>query len=78
MSVRDMDIVTSFSNEQSLVDVIFEIGLGENERERVVQDGFDSMRTLVSQYEHDPEGLRTYMKALPPKSKNNGTAIIIW
>ena len=44
-------IIQRFTTEQGFVDVLFEIGIGENERDRLVDDGFSSMRDLVTQYE---------------------------
>lgn len=60
----DQNILARFTNKQGLVDVLFEIGVGENEREKIVGDGFDSMLTLVNKYEHDVEVLVTYLKQI--------------
>ena len=54
----------SFQTEQGLVDMMFEMGVGDNERDRIVDDGFGSIRDLVEQYEYDIEAFRTYLKTL--------------
>ena len=53
-----------FSTEQGLVDLMFEMGVGNNERDRIVDDGFGSIRDLLEQYECDIEAFRTYLKTL--------------
>ena len=60
----DQNILARFTEEQGLVDVLHEIGVGDNERDRIVDDGFRSMRTLVEQYERDVEGLAAYLKQM--------------
>ena len=54
----------SFQTEQGLVDMMFEMGVGANERDRIVDDGFGSIRDLVEQYEYDIEAFRTYLNTL--------------
>ena len=54
----------SFTTEQGLVDMMYELGVGEKERDRIVDDGFGSIRDLIEQYEHDIEAFRTYLKTL--------------
>ena len=58
------EIRESFTTEQGLVDLMYELGVGNNERDRVVDDGFGSVRDLIEQYEHDIEAFRTYLKNL--------------
>ena len=53
-----------FSTEQGFVDLMFALGVGNNERDRIVDDGFGSIRDLIEQYEHDIESFRTYLKNL--------------
>ena len=57
-------IIQHFTTEQGFVDVLFEIGIGENERDRLVDDGFSSMRDFVTQYEFKIEDFRLYLKTL--------------
>ena len=52
----------SFNTEQGFVDLMFELGVGNNEQDRIVSDGFGSIRALIEQYEHDIESFRTYLK----------------
>ena len=53
-----------FNTEQGLVDLMYELGVGNNERDRIVDDGFGSIKDLLAQYEHDIEAFRTYLKTL--------------
>ena len=53
-----------FNTEQGFVDLMFTMGVGNNERDRVVDDGFSAIRDLLEQYEHDIESFRTYLKNL--------------
>ena len=53
-----------FNTEQGFVDIMFDMGVGANERDRLVDDGFGSMRDLIKQYDHDIESFRTYLKNL--------------
>ena len=53
-----------FTTEQGFVDLMFEMGVGNNERNRIVDDGFNSFRDLIEQYEHDIEAFRAYLKTL--------------
>ena len=53
-----------FTTEQGLVDLMYDLGVGNNERDRIVDDGFGSIRDLLAQYEHDIEAFRTYLKTL--------------
>ena len=57
-------IRATFSSEQGFVDLMYELGVGNNERDRIVADGFGSIRDLVEQYEHDIESFRSYIKNL--------------
>jgi len=61
---RDIDILASFTTEQGLVDVLFDLGVGENEHDRIVKDEFFSMEVKVGQYENNPEGIQKHMKDL--------------
>ena len=54
----------SFTTEQGLVDMMYDLGVGNNERDRIVDDGFGSIRDLLAQYEYDIEAFRTYLKTL--------------
>ncbi len=58
------EIRESFTTEQGFVDLMFEMGVGNNERDRIVDDGFNSFRDLIEQYEHDIEAFRAYLKTL--------------
>ena len=53
-----------FTTEQGLVDMMYGLGVGDNERERIVDDGFGSIKEILAQYEHDIEAFRTYLKTL--------------
>ena len=53
-----------FNTEQGIVDLMFAMGVGNNERDRIVDDGFGAIRDLIEQYEHDPESFRSYLKNL--------------
>ena len=64
MAAVNQNVINRFDGEQGLVDVLHELGVGKNERDRIVDDGFDSMRSIVNQYENDPEGMRGYLKQL--------------
>ena len=57
-------LIQRFTTKQGFVDVLFEIGIGENERDRLVDNGFSSMRDLVTQYEFKIEDFRSYLKTL--------------
>ena len=63
-NIQNNPIFQRFTTEQGLVDVLYEIGIGDNERDRLVDDGFDSMRDLVTQYEFKVEDFRSYLKTL--------------
>ena len=53
-----------FNTEQGFVDLMYTLGVGNNERERIVDDGFGSIQALIRQYEQDIEAFRTYLKNL--------------
>ena len=58
------EIRQTFNTEQGFVDLMFEMGVGDNERDRFVNDGFGAIRDLIEQYEHDIESFRTYLRTL--------------
>ena len=58
------EIKDFFNTEQGIVDLMFAMGVGDNERDRIVEDGFGAIRDLVEQYEHDIESFRSYLKNL--------------
>ena len=65
MSTRTTTQITAtFITEQGFVDLMFDMGVGDNERDRIVEDGFGSIRELLEQYEHDTESFRSYIKNL--------------
>ena len=64
MAARDAAIRRRFTTEQGFVDVMYEIGVGENERNRIVADGFVNMTEYVTQFENNVEGLITYLRNL--------------
>lgn len=51
-----------FNTKQGLVNLMFTLGVGNNEQDQIVVDGFGSIRALIEQYEHDIESFRTYLK----------------
>ena len=61
---QNSDIIQRFITEQRFVGVLFAIGVGRNERDRLVDDCFISMKAFVNQYEHKTEELRSYIKTL--------------
>ena len=63
-NIQNNPIFQRFTTEQGLVDVLYEIGIGDNERDRLVDDGFDSMRNLVTQYKFKIEDFHSYLKNL--------------
>ena len=65
MTTRTVRQVRDFYNtEQGFVDLMFAMGVGANERDRIVDDGFGAIRDLIKQYDHDVEAFRTYLKTL--------------
>ena len=65
MTSRTIRQIRDFYNsEQGLVDLMFAMGVKANERDRVVDDGFNAIRDLIDQYDHDVEAFRTYLKNL--------------
>ena len=54
----------SYNTEQGFVDLMFTMGVGANERDRIVDDGFGAIRDLIKHYDHDVEAFRTYLKTL--------------
>ena len=65
MTTRNQRQIRDFFNtEQGFVDLMFAMGVGNNERDRLVEDGFGAMRDLIQQYEHDIESFGTYLKNL--------------
>ena len=57
-------ISRAFEREQDLVDLINTLGGAQNEIDRIIADGFISMKDLVIHHEHDLEMFRTYLKTL--------------
>ena len=65
MADNDPEIRSNFNTEQGFVDVLFGIGVGDNERNRMIDvDGFDSVQTFVTHYENDMDGLKSYLRTL--------------
>jgi hypothetical protein len=64
MDERDDDIIDRFEGEQGLVDVLHAIGVGDNERDKIVDDGLESTEVLVDQFENDINGFTGYIKAI--------------
>ena len=54
----------AFEREQELVNLISTLGGTQNEIDRIITDGFVSMKDLVIHHEHDLETFRTYLKTL--------------
>ena len=57
-------ITRAFEREQELVDLISDLGATQNEIDRIVADGFKSMKDLVIHHENEIETFRSYLKAL--------------
>ena len=53
-----------FNTEQGFVDLMYTMGVGNNERDRIVEDGFGAIRDLIAQYDEDIESFRNYLKNL--------------
>ena len=65
MTTRTPRQIRDFYNtEQGFVDLMFVMGVGANERDRIVEDGFGAIRDLIDQYDHDVEAFRAYLKNL--------------
>ena len=64
MDERDEDIIDRFEGEQGLVDVLYALGVGDNERNKIVSDGLDSTEVLIDQFENDVNGFAGYIKAI--------------
>ena len=47
MDERDDDVIERFEGEQGLVDVLYTLGVGDNERNKIVDDGLDSTEVLI-------------------------------
>ena len=66
------EIKRVFSEEQDLVNLLDACGAGQNEMDRIVADGFESMKDLVVHHENDVETFKDYLKTLN-KTFNNRT-----
>ena len=51
-----------YNTEQGIVDVMDMFGIRQVGIDRIVADGFNSMNTLVQQYESGVEGFHSYLK----------------
>ena len=54
----------AFEREQEFVDLISAMGGTQNEIDRIISDGFESMMDLVVHHENDLEMFRSYLKTL--------------
>ena len=66
------EIKRVFAAEQDLVNLLHACGAGQNEMDRIVSDGFESMKDLVVHHENDVEIFKDYLKTLN-KTFNNRT-----
>ena len=57
-------IVDRFTSQIDFVDMMSQIGLGNNEIDRIVEDGFTSMERLVIQYKFKFNDFEEYLKSL--------------
>ena len=57
-------ITDVYNSEQGIVDVMFTFGIRQVGIDRIVDDGFNSMNTLVQQYESGVEGFNSYLKSI--------------
>ena len=57
-------ITSAFDTEQTFVDLMHECGASQNEIDRIVDDGFGSMKDLVVHHENNIETFREYLKML--------------
>ena len=66
------EIKRSFAEEQDFVNLLHACGAGQNEMDRIVADGFESMKDLVVHHENDVETFKDYLRTLN-KTFNNRT-----
>ena len=57
-------IVNSYTTEEGFRAMMAEIGVNDNGQNRIVQDGFTSMETLVAQYKFKISDFENYLKSL--------------
>ena len=57
-------IIQRFTTEQGLRDMMTTIGVGNNEKSRIIRDGFPSMERLVTQYKFKINEFEDYLKTL--------------
>ena len=62
--IRMDPIIDRFTSQIDFVDMLSQIGLGDNEINRIVEDGFTSMERLVTQYKFKFNDFEEYLKSL--------------
>ena len=63
-NLNGLTITQKYGNEDNFVELLERIGVSATARRKLVDDDFDSMRSLVSNYSNDVDSFATYLKGL--------------
>lgn len=70
--VIDMTITQLYSHEMALRIMLNAIGVAERERNRLIDDGFTSMKTIMDLHPNDVAGFQSYLKNLNKTFASSG------
>ena len=59
-----LTITQKYGNEDNFVELLERIGVPATSRRKLVDDDFDSMQSLVSNYSNDFDSFATYLRGL--------------
>ena len=63
-NLNGLTITQKYGNEDNFVELLERIGVSATARRKLVDDDFDSMQSLVSNYSNDVDSFATYLKGL--------------
>lgn len=72
--LNPLSLMERYENDMGLIYVFEEIGLGNNERVRIINDGLNSIQEIVNQYGYDVKSFKTYLQNLN-KTFANATGV---
>ena len=61
---QDLSITERYSDRNSFIQMLERIGVSIGARNKLVDDDFTSMKSLVGTYSNDVEGFHSYMKGV--------------
>ena len=60
-ALNPLSLMERYEDPNSLVFIFDQIGLGNNERARITNDGLDTLEKIVNHYGYDVKGFKTYL-----------------